>query len=205
MRTTPAAEPSTEADALDSLEKGEVARLATRFVLGLLVMCLLAGVVGYLARKPAEALALGFVSRFGVWGMALGTLLADSLHFPVPPQFYMLLAVASKTPTLQAFPAIAVASLVSGGVGYQLAKWASRLDWLAGKTERYRHVLAAAFERRGYRVALVASLLPIPYSVLCYLAGLNRMPAAFLALLGAYRVPKLLGFYALVYFGWTLS
>jgi membrane protein YqaA with SNARE-associated domain len=205
MRTAPATDPATEVAAVDSLEKGEVVRLVLRFVLGLLVMCVLAGVVGYLARKPAEALALGFVSRFGVWGMALGTLLADSFHFPVPPQFYMLLAVASNTPTVHAFPAIAAASLVSGGIGYQLAKWASQVAWLAGKTERYRRVLAAAFERRGYRIALVASLLPIPYSLLCYLAGLNRMPAAFLALIGVCRVPKLLGFYGLVYFGWTLS
>lgn len=201
MRTESAA----DADRLESLGRGEIVRLVLRFVLGLVVMCVLAGVVGYLARKPAESLALGFVSRFGVWGMALGTLLADGLHFPVPPQFYMLLAVASKTPTLHAFPAIAAASLVAGGVGYQLARWASQLSWLASKTERYRHALAQSFERKGYRVALVASLLPIPYSVLCYLAGLNRMPAAFLALLGAYRLPKLLGFYGLVYFGWTLS
>ncbi len=136
--------------------------------------------------------------------MALGTLLADGLHFPVPPQFYMLLAVASKTPLRLAFPAIAAASLLSGCLGYGLARWASHFGWLAQKTERYRQVLAAAFERQGYRTALLASLLPIPYSVLCYLAGLNRMPAAFLALLGAFRIPKLLGFYGLVYVGWSL-
>jgi membrane protein YqaA with SNARE-associated domain len=161
--------------------------------------------LGYLARKPAEALALEFVRRFGVWGMALGTLLADSFHFPVPPQFYMLLAVASKTSIARAFPAIAFASWLSGWIGYQVASWASQLRWLAQKTERYRYALAQAFEQQGYRIALVASLLPIPYSMLCYLAGLNRMPVRFLALLGLYRIPKLLGFYALVYFGWSLS
>ena len=198
---TPAAPDSTVA----ALDRGELWPLVVRFMLGLAIVCSLAALLGYLARKPAEALALEFVRRFGVWGMALGTLLADSFHFPVPPQFYMLLAVASKTSIARAFPAIAFASWLSSWIGYQLASWASQLPWLAAKTERYRHALAQAFARRGYRVALVASLLPIPYSVLCYLAGLNRMPVRFLVLLGLYRVPKLLGFYGLVYFGWSLS
>jgi membrane protein YqaA with SNARE-associated domain len=200
MRTPPAAEVTS-----DSLDRSEVVRLVLRFMLGLLVISALAGVVGYFAREPAEALALGFVDTFGVWGMAFGTLLADSFHFPVPPQFYMLLAVASKTPALHAFPAIAAASLLSSYVGYRLARWASKLPWLATQTERYRRLLHVAFERRGYRVALVASVLPIPFSVLCYLTGLNRMPIAFLLLLGVYRVPKLLVYYALCYFGWSLS
>jgi membrane protein YqaA with SNARE-associated domain len=185
-------------------DRAEVVALVVRFVLALVMMCMVVAAAGYLLRSPAEVLARGFVSRFGVWGMALGTLLADGLHFPIPPQFYMLLAVASNTPVHLAFPAIAFASLISGGLGYQLASWASRLGWLARRTERYRSLLLNAYQRRGYRAALVASLLPIPYSVLCYLAGLNRLPAAFLALVGVCRIPKLLGFYGLVYVGWSL-
>lgn len=184
--------------------KAELLALLWRFLLGLVIACGAVATAGYFLRAPAEALARDFVSRFGVWGMALGTLLADGVHFPVPPQFYMLLAVASNTPIFVAFPAIALGSLLSGCVGYWLARRASHVEWLATKTERYRQLLSHAFERRGYRAALLASLLPIPYSVLCYLAGLSRLPAGFLALLGAYRIPKLLGFYALVYVGWSL-
>lgn len=175
-----------------------------RFVLGLVTVCSLVALGGYFAREPAEAVARGFVTHFGVWGMGLGTLLSDGLHFPVPPQFYMLLAVASRTPLGSAFPAIAVGSLLAGALGYSLARWASRAEWLAKKVGPYRHLLEHTFERHGYRTAVFASLLPIPYSVLCYLAGLNRMPTPFLLLLGVCRIPKLLGFYGLVYYGWSL-
>lgn len=201
MRTPRAADASVSA----SPGRGELLQLVPRFVLALALMALLVGGLGYFARKPAEALAVGFVEHFGVGGMALGTALADTLHFPVPPQFYMLLAVASNTPALQAFPAIALASVVSGYLGFHLAKWASGVPWLERKTARYRALLSSQFQRRGYRIALVASLLPIPYSVLCYASGLNRMPLSFLAMLCAFRVPKLIVFYALVYFGWSLS
>lgn len=185
-------------------DRTEVVALVVRFVAALVMVSIAVALTGYFLREPAAELARGFVSRFGIWGMALGTLLADGLHFPIPPQFYMLLAVASNTPTHLAFPAIALASVFSGCLGYQLASWASRLGWLARRTERYRVLLLQAYQRRGYRTALIASLLPIPYSVLCYLAGLNRLPAPFLVLVGVCRVPKLLGFYGLVYMGWSL-
>lgn len=187
-----------------TLARASVAGLVWRFVLGLVMVCSLVALLGYFLRQPAEAMARGFVGHFGVWGMALGTLLADGLHFPVPPQFYMLLAVASGTPLESAFPAIAAASLAAGALGYSLARWASYAPWLSNKVGPYRQLLGRAFARHGYRTALAASLMPIPYSVLCYLAGLNRLPTPFVVLLALCRVPKLLGFYGLVYYGWSL-
>lgn len=197
-------EPAEASAARGADERTELGGLVWRFVLGLVMVCSVVALAGYFVREPAQELAKGFVGRFGVWGMALGTFLADGLHFPVPPQFYMLLAIASETPLGRAFPAIAVASFLAGGLGYALAHGASRAPWLARKTEPYRQLLSRAFERSGYRTALLATLLPVPYSVLCYLAGLNRLPAAFVLLLGLCRIPKLLGFYGLVYFGWSL-
>ncbi len=188
-----------------SFERRDVLSLVLRLMLGLVLVLVCVALLGYFLRPTGEAVARGFVKAFGVWGMALGTFLADGLHFPVPPQFYMLLAIASGTPAPQAFAAIALASMLAGAFGYLLAGQASRLAWLARKTENARHLLARAFERYGYRAALVASLLPIPYSVLCYLAGLNRLPRMFVALLTALRVPKLVAFYYLVHLGWSIS
>ena len=177
--------------------------LIMRFLGTLVIVCVVVAAIGYLARKPTTALARGLVGELGLWGMALGTLLADGVQFPVPPQFYMLLAVASGAPAVPAFVAICAGSLVAGCVGYGIAQLASRLAWLSRVTKPYRELLAKAFEQFGYRAALFASLLPIPYSVLCYTAGLNRMPRRFLALLGLCRIPKLLGFYWLVRTGWS--
>jgi membrane protein YqaA with SNARE-associated domain len=176
-----------------------------RFLATLVIVCVVMALIGYVARDAATTLARSVVAETGLWGMALGTLLADGVQFPVPPQFYMLLAVASGTPVLPAFVAICAASLVAGYLGYRIAELASRLTWIERATRSYRELLTQVFERFGYRSALVMSLLPIPYSVLCYTAGLNRMPYAFLALLSLCRVPKLLGFYWLVYAGWSVA
>ncbi len=78
----------------------------------------------------------------------------------------------------------------------------SRSRWIAARTESSRRLLERAVKRYGLLAALVASVLPIPYSVLCYLSGLGRLPRAFLLLICVCRIPKLLLFYGLVYWGW---
>lgn len=176
-----------------------------RFIAAFVVVLVTVAAIAYFARPAAEAVARGFVQRFGVPGMALGTLLADGVHFPVPPQFYMLMAIASRVPAATAFTAIALASAVAGAVGYGISERASHWGWVSRNTAAPRQVLAASFARYGYRAALVASLLPIPYSMLCYLAGLNRLPLRFLGLLVLCRVPKLLAFFYLVHLGWSIG
>jgi len=181
----------------------EVTVLIVRLLVWLVIACALAGLLGAYFRPEAEGAARRFVATFGIFGMALGTFLADGLQFPIPPQFYMLLAIASGASSVLSFAAISVASVLAGCLGYRLCSWASAWGWLARKTSEQRELLRAAFERYGYRAALLAMVLPIPYSLLCYLAGLARLPAKFLLLLSLYRVPKLLGFYLLVYWGWN--
>jgi|SRR4051812_33727296 membrane protein YqaA with SNARE-associated domain len=183
----------------------DVAALLLRFLAALAIVLFAAGVLAHFAQPRAEAAARAFVDRFGVLGMALGTLLADGLHFPVPPQFYMLLAIASHSPVAESFAAIATASIVAGGVGYAVSERLARLRWVSEKTARLRRLLIWSFERYGYRAALLVSLLPVPYSVLCYLAGLNRMPLGFLGVLGLCRIPKLALFYYLIHLGWSLA
>ena len=192
-------------DAAADADADDVASLLRRFLAGLVIVLVVSGVIAHFVRPSAEAAAHAFVERFGVTGMAVGTLLADGLYFPVPPQFYMLLAIASRTPVSQAFPAIAAGSVLAGLVGYAIAKRLSRMRCISQKTTRLRKVLAAAFERRGYGAALLLTFLPIPFSVLCYLAGLNRMPHKFLGLLAFFRIPKLAVFYFLLHLGWSIA
>lgn len=191
-------------EASDAVVGGDIGGLLVRFCLVLVGVVVVGGAAAYFLRPSAESAAHAFVDRFGVGGMALGTFLADGLQFPVPPQFYMLLAIASQTPVWKAFAAIAGASVLAGIVGYFISERLSHVGWVSRKTARVRHLLTSSFARRGYWAALLASVLPVPFSMLCYLAGLNRMPLRFLALLMLLRVPKLAAFYSLLHLGWSL-
>ena len=194
------AEPGSE---LPELGRKELLTLVARLLVGLAILLGMVGMAGYLVRRPTEQLARHFVDTSGVWGLAFGTLLADGVHFPIPPQFYLLTVVASGAPPWQGLLAIISASVMAGCLGYRLSEAASHSAWLSARINRPRRLFESAFRRYGYRAALVGSLLPIPYSMLCYLAGLNRLPRRFLAILALCRVPKLVGFYYLIRLGWA--
>jgi membrane protein YqaA with SNARE-associated domain len=203
-RTTPDPTPELAAEAVaPALGVSELVWPVLRFLASLLLIVLLVGTLAHWARPQCESVARGFVAAYGYWGMALGTLLADGFHFPIPPQFYMLLSVASRASAAWSLLAIVLSSVLAGFVGYHAARFFSRSAWIAERTASSRSLLERAARRFGARTALVASLLPIPYSVLCYLAGLNRMPTRFLLLLCLCRVPKLLAFWWFVRWGWS--
>lgn len=178
--------------------------LALRSVLG---VGLLFGAVAVLAsfwRHELEALGRGFVDRFGLLGMSLGTLLADGLHFPVPPQFYMLMAIISGGSQVAALVAISIGSMLGGATGFTLSRYAGRLPRVERWLERSSRGAHGLFERYGYRAVVLVSVLPVAYSMLCYLAGLHRLPRRVFVMLSVLRIPRLLLFYYLIRLGWMV-
>jgi membrane protein YqaA with SNARE-associated domain len=180
-------------------------RLALRLALGVLAFLAVVVLLVRTLRPELESLGRGFVSHFGLAGMAFGTYIADGFHFPIPPQFYMLLAVGSGTPDLAAFAVITLGSLAGGLSGYALARRLSRFPrlwtWLMRVGGRFRHQLEG---RNAYRSAVIASLTPVAFSVQCYVSGLYRLPLRPFAVIIALRIPKLMLYYYLVKLGWAV-
>lgn len=155
-------------------------------------------------RAPLERLGRAFAESFGYAGLAIGTFIADGFHFPIPPQFYMLLAITSEMSQPLAFAAITLASLAGGYAGYTFAGRLAGIGIVARRLERSRALAERAFSRYGVRGTLVAGLLPVPYSVLCYLAGLQGLPANLFLLFTLLRIPRLVAYYYLVRLGWSV-
>jgi membrane protein YqaA with SNARE-associated domain len=181
----------------------EVAFLALRGLGGLAALLALMVVLAHTFRAPLERLARAFAESFGYAGLALGTFVADGFHFPIPPQFYMLLAVSSEMSQPLAFGAITIASLAGGFAGYSFAGRLAGIRIVARRLARSRELAQRAFSRFGVRGTIVAGLLPVPYSVLCYLAGLQGLPANLFLLFTLLRIPRLLVYYYLVRLGWS--
>jgi membrane protein YqaA with SNARE-associated domain len=185
------------------LSRSELTRWALRSLVGLAL--LLGGMIALANtfRAPLERLGVTFVERFGYSGMTLGTFIADGFHFPIPPQFYMLMAVTSGVSQVASLAAITGGSLAGGLAGYHLSAKLARVPVIARRLERARGFAERAFSRFGYRAALLASVLPIAYSVLCYLAGIYGLPRRVFGVLWLCRIPKLLAYYYLVRLGWS--
>ncbi len=174
-----------------------------RFLLALLLLYAIASAVGKLFAGPLQDAGRALASFLGLPGFALGTFLADGMHFPVPPQFYMMLTVALDRPVGWSLLSIILGSLLGGAVGFAIARQISHWPWLERRFARMRmaHTLRL-MQHHPYRSVVIASLTPVAYSWLCYLAGFYRFsPRAFL-LLSLLRVPKLLLYFAIVRAAW---
>jgi membrane protein YqaA with SNARE-associated domain len=100
--------------------------------------------------------------------------------------------------------AICAASMLAGYVGYRLAGRLARVRLLARRIEASRAKVDRLIERYGYWAIVLGGITPIPFSVLCYLSGIYRIPLKYLGVLILTRIPRLLVFYVLIRAGWEL-
>lgn len=178
------------------------AQLAVRF--GISVACLLGAslILSHLFKSELEDLSRLFFDRFGAFGAAVGTWLADGFNFPVPPQAYMLLAEANGT-VGKVFPAIAAGSLAGGVSGYLVAPVLMRFAWVRALVERTQSRVDALSEKRWMTTSLLLSLSPIAFSWLCYCAALYRVKKRTFACICLLRIPKLALYQQLISWGWS--
>ncbi|MEW5849087.1 MAG: VTT domain-containing protein [Myxococcota bacterium] len=178
-------------------------RLVIGTVVSLLLLFLMVWGAATALRDEIQTLGRLFVEHFGVGGMFLGSFLADGVHFPIPPQFYMLTTVTSGREPVPALAAITIGSIVGGNVSYLIAGQLYRVRALHRFIDRARAKAEPMFARYGYWAVAIGSVTPFPYSTLCNAAGLCGMPYRLFAVLSLFRVPRILMFYLLIRLGWS--
>lgn len=199
-------EPSASDESQGPNPRRKRVKLLLRFLLGLALLLGLVVLVVRTFRPQLESVGAWFVSHFGLAGVAAGTFIADGFHFPVPPQFYMLLATAAHSDPVAVLAATSAGSVGGGMAGYLVARRLGHIQrvarWLDRATGKAKDLVG---RRYPYRSAVAASMSPVAFSVLCYLAGLLRVRRGPLLVLLVLRVPKIVLYYYLVRVGWGLS
>ena len=188
------------ADEETRLTRGELVLLVGRLVLGFVVLGLVVSFLATHYRPNLMALGERIVGSFGLPGMSAGTFIAEAFQFPIPPQFYMLTSIAAEQPPGPVLLAICIGSIFGGHTGMFLAGHAAKLAIVRRALER--GPLGKLFRRHGPLAVTIASLLPVPYSLLCYSCGLFRFRYRVFALACALRIPKLVLYYAIIRAGW---
>ena len=170
-----------------------------RLGLGLVGALSLVVLLARTLRPQVEHLGRALVEHGGYPGMAIGALLADGFHFPIPPQFYMLLAIASATPIGWTLVSVSLGSIGGGVLGYLAARRLGRIRWLE---ERLQKQMRGRGVRLGARGLFVLALSPIAFSWVIYFCGVSGYAWRHVALVCSLRVPKLLLYFWLMRAGW---
>lgn len=178
-------------------------RLLLRFALGLALLFAFVVVLGRTFRPELESIGQSFVARFGLLGMGLGTFIADGFHVPIPPQFYMLLGITSGVPAAHTLAVVGAGSFVGGWVGFLLSRRLLKFQAVAKFFERPRQLAETMLARYGAWSLVFVSILPVAYSVLCYLSGLSGFKNRAFLVIALFRMPRLVAYYYLVELGWS--
>jgi len=182
--------------------KWEAAIAAARLVFGLLLLASIATLVAWAFRAQLEAFGHAFVDRFGALGLVIGTALADGLHVPIPPQFYLLTGIAAGFSHALTFGAVLVGSEIGCFLAFRIGHVAVRLRWVERRIRVPRAMLERFLTTQGHLGLAIATLLPISYCLLCITAGAMRLSNRAWLVLAAMRIPKLLVSYAVLVYAW---
>lgn len=179
--------------------------LLARAGLGLLVVVAVAGLAGWLLREPIELVAEVFLGRFGWAGLFAGVLITDASPIPMTHEPVLLLAVAEEMPAWKIAAVGSAASVTAGPVGYTggwlLRTRSSARHWLEDRAP----AMVRFLRDWGATGVAIAAVLPIPFALATWTAGLLgvRLPKVLLASL--LRIPKTSFYLWLILQGWALG
>jgi len=115
-----------------------------------------------------------FVLEYGYLGIFLISF-TESVIQPVPPDPFITGATAFGLNSLLAAFVAAVASVLGGSVGYAIGRFLG--EPVVKKFIKEEHYIKGhkLFEKYGIWAVLAGALTPIPYKVICWMAGIFEM------------------------------
>lgn len=180
-------------------------RLALRTLLGMLVLFSVMALGAWKLKEPLTQAGSWFFDAYGLLGVFFGTVLCDSVGIPVPVDTYLAAGVTAGTPTLPLLATASAASLVGGALAYLIGQHLHRMPLLQRMLERYRSQGESLFNRWGVTAVAIAAWTPVPFSIICWMAGTFKMPLRPFLLATLHRIPRIVLYYYMIELGWMVG
>ncbi|MDY0000901.1 MAG: VTT domain-containing protein [Polyangia bacterium] len=206
-------EPPVKDQASDALadagEESDARFLLRNFaytILGMLVVIGLVVAARYLIGDQL-AMASNWLTRKGGYaGAFLSTWAIDTFTLPVSPDI-ILAFVSHDGGHLNhgiALALISMASVAGGNTGFYLARWLGRSPWVQRRLAKSYQKGQRLFRRFGVWAVVIAGLTPVPFSIVCWLAGLYGMSPSRFFLATLSRIPRFVGWYYVFRLGFSI-
>ncbi len=182
----------------------DISAAIRRAAIAVVVLFLGVVILGIVFREPLEAAGTSLVERFGYFGIATGILLADMFTFPLPADVYLLIGIAGGAEPIWIIVVGSAASVIGGMGAYQIGRWLGATRWLAPRISQLRTTYEPLIRKLGVVTVIIAALTPLPFSVVSMLAGSLRLPFKLFVLASLFRVPRIAGYFLLIYLGWNV-
>lgn len=176
--------------------------LVRKTALGLFILLLFSGACAWLLKEPFIRMGEMFLERFGLLGLFVGTIIADTSPLPLTHEPLTFIGITAGIPTPTLLLTIASASIISGPIGWTcgrvLVADTAFAEWL---DRRYAGFMGM-MRRNGLKAVAIAALLPIPFSLATWTAGMLRLPFHKVAAISLLRIVKVGFYFQILKLGW---
>ncbi|TGK00017.1 DedA family protein [Leptospira langatensis] len=153
--------------------------------------------------EEVKLVAESFLDFTGVPGIGLAILVADSVHVFLPPDTFLILAVAAKMPDFWVIFFASFGSLIAGACSYAQGKYLlPKLDTFTQFMRKHEEKLEVYVKRFGFWAVVLGALTPLPYSWTSVAAGAMGMKFRLYMLAALFRIPRFFLYYYLIKGGW---
>ena len=150
----------------------------------------------YFVKDQYQAIGLWVVEHLGLMGVAIFTLLTDM--FIVPMSVDILFPFVMEWPAAPLLLTMSVASAVGGIGGYWIGRLLGHLEIIKLFTSRFSDDGERLVNRYGIWAVVLAGLTPIPFSTVCWIAGMVKVNPYLVAIASLSRLPRMVIYYAVI-------
>ena len=167
-----------------------------------LIVFLCYGGVSYFFHSDLNQFGEWLGGHLGFWGIGLYCFFVDMLI--IPTTIDVIFPFTMDWPAIPLLATMSLASLFGGFCGYLIARILNRFKIIHRMTATYHKKGKDLIERYGGWAVVIAGITPIPYSTVCWIAGLLGVPWYKVLSACSSRIPRIIIYYLLIRSGISL-
>lgn len=177
-------------------------QLLGRALLFTFLMLIFYGITAYLFHEELKEAGIWLGENLGFFGVALYVYVVDAIIIPATADIVFPFTIGWNPVIL--LSVMSAASMAGGITGYWIARSFNKLTFVSRMTSGYRERGIKLIREYGAWAVVIAGLTPIPYSTVCWIAGLLNVPPNKVMVATLSRAPRIILYYFLFKGGFSL-
>lgn len=178
----------------------------TRIIAALFGLVVIGSLGAYFGRSYIEAAGIWLIQNYGLWGIAMATLITDTSPLPLTSEPVALLGLGAEIPFWHIILFMGGTSHLCGPLGYVFGALVGRvgLKHIVKRVPSLMPVIAYV-RQHGVKAVAMGALLPIPYALTTWTAGALGVSFWGVCAASSLRWLKTLIYVSLLAGGWLIG
>lgn len=176
-----------------------------KLALALLLFLLLGGVCSYLFKSEIMYIGESLYEKFGIASLVIGTVITDTSPLPLTSEPIALIGLGAEEKLINIILIMSITSHICGPIGYFCGHLLGKIPNIKTKFRQTLPALYNWIEKHGVKGVGLAALLPIPYALSTWTAGLIGVSFWGVVLASSLRWIKMILTISLLAGGWFMG